>query len=100
MSIYVLSPSLWRHTSLASFHSFGTVDVEIDKFMIAVRRADIVGAASFNSRAGISSRPLEHSLSPQALIKSFALWREWRGYETLQERLSVLLMTIVFDIEI
>ena len=34
------------------------VDVEIDKFMIAVRGADIVGAASFNSRAGIPSRPV------------------------------------------
>ena len=55
---YVLSPSLWRHTSLASFHSSETVDVEIDKFMIAARGVDIVGVASFNTRAGIPSRPV------------------------------------------
>ena len=55
---YVLSPSLRRHTSLASFHFFDTVDVEIDKFMIAARGVDIVGVASFNRLVGIPSRPV------------------------------------------
>ena len=45
--------------------------------MIAVRGADIVGAASFNSRAGIPSRPVAllvfNSLSCwQAMISAFA----------------------------